>query len=165
MPASCEQFMKQAQVVGVPTTCTRIELARETLSRFGRLRIRATGGSMLPAIAPGDLLEFRACSADDAAPGQVLLVWHDQRLVAHRLVARQVDALVTRGDALAATDAPVLASNVLGVLVQQQRGGQTLHTGGRHWLHRQRAARWLIRRVSLAHRLFCRIPVLAALTA
>lgn len=165
MPAGREQFMNQVPVVGVPTTCTRMELARETLSRFGHLRIRATGGSMLPAIAPGDLLEFRACTADDVAPGQVLLVWHDQRLVAHRLVARNPDALVTRGDALAAPDAPVLATSVLGVLVQQQRGRQMLHTGGRHWLHRQRAARWLIRRVNLAHRLFSRVPVLAALTA
>lgn len=120
---------------------------------------------MLPAIAPGDVLDFQACTADDVAPGQVLLLWHDQRLVAHRLVACNPDALLTRGDALVAPDVPILASNVLGVLVQQQRGGQTLHTGGRHWLRRQRAARWLIRRVNLAHRLFSRIPVLAALTA
>ena len=31
----------------------RIALAEETLSSSGALRLRATGGSMLPAIAPG----------------------------------------------------------------------------------------------------------------
>lgn len=160
-----EQFMKQTPVVGVSTTGTRLELARETLSKFGRLRICATGGSMLPAIAPGDLLDFRACTADEVSPGQVLLVWHQARLVAHRLVERQDGALLTRGDALVASDMPVAAPNVLGVLVQHHRGQRLLHAGGRHWLYRQRAARWLIRRVNLAHRLFSRIPVLAALTA
>lgn len=164
MQASGEQLVIAIQVVDT-TTCARMELAQETLRQFGYLRMRATGGSMVPAIAPGDVLKFRACTADQAEPGQVILVRHPQRLVAHRLLARQAGLLLTRGDALAATDAPVAAADVLGVLVEQQRGRQPLAAGGRHWLRRQRAARWLIRRMDLAHRLFCRIPALATLTA
>lgn len=166
MPASGEQLVNATPVVGSATTTrARIELAQDTLRQFGFLRIRATGGSMLPAIAPGDLLTFRACVADEAEPGQVLLVRHPERLVAHRVVERQAGALLTRGDALAAPDAPVPAASVLGVLIGQHRGSKSLHAGGRHWLRRQYAARWLIQRINLAHRLFTRIPALAALTA
>lgn len=166
MPASGEQLVNATPVVGsTTTTCARIELAQDTLRQFGFLRIRATGGSMLPAIAPGDLLTFRACAADEVEPGQILLVRRPERLVAHRMMERQAGALLTRGDALASPDAPVAAIDVLGVLIGQHRGGKSLHAGGRHWLRRQHAARWLIQRINLAHRLFARIPALAALTA
>ncbi len=147
------------------TTSVRTELAQDTLRQFGVLHMRATGGSMLPAIAAGDLLTFRACTADDARPGQVLLVRSQDRLVAHRLVARTSDdCLLTRGDALTALDLPVAAGDVLGLLVMQQRNKKSLHAGGRHWMRRQRAARWLIRRIDLAHRIFGRVPALTALT-
>ena len=148
------------------TTSVRTELAQDTLRQFGVLRMRATGGSMLPAIAPGDLLTFRAFTPTDARPGQVLLVRCSERLVAHRLVGRAADgALLTCGDALAALDLPVPAGDVLGILVMQQRKHTLMLAGGRHWLRRQRSARWLIRRSDLAHRLFARVPALTALMA
>lgn len=163
MPASGEQLVSAASV-GEPTTAhVRIELAQHTLRQFGFLRIRATGGSMLPAIAPGDLLDFRRCRGNDLAPGQVVFVTRDGRLVAHRLVERTRTLVITRGDALAAPDPAVAPGDIMGVLVGQRRGRRTLHAGGRPWLRRQRAVRWLIRRVDLAHRLLCRIPALASL--
>lgn len=140
-------------------------LAQETLRRFGILHTRASGGSMLPAIASGDLLTFRACTAADIAPGQVVLTRYLGRLVTHRLVACDGRRVLTRGDALAATDLPLDADDVLGVLVKQKRRDDHLHAGGRHWLRRQRAARWLIRRTQLVHRLFGRFPALARLAA
>lgn len=120
---------------------------------------------MLPAIVPGDLLTFRACQPQAAVPGQVVLVRCSQRLVAHRVVARHPDGLLTRGDALAAADPPVPHADVLGVLVGQQRGKKILHAGGRYWLRRQRVARWLVQRSSVAHRLLTRLPLLATLAA
>jgi len=147
------------------TTWARSELAQETLHRSGFLRLRATGGSMLPAIAPGDVLGFRACTADQAELGQVVLVRSAERLVAHRLLERHGDRLLTRGDALGAADIPIPAEHLIGVLAEQHRGHKPLLAGGRHWLRRQRTARWLIRRTHFAHRLFCRIPALATLTA
>lgn len=156
--------MTTTPVADLSPTCVRIELAQDTLRQFGVLRIRATGGSMLPAIAPGDVLTFRACTAAEAAAGQVILMRHPQRLVAHRVIESDAGTVVTRGDALAAADTPLSANAVLGVLIRQQRGQRQLHAGGRYWLKRQRVARWLIRRVQLAHRLFCRVPALNALT-
>lgn len=129
------------------------------------LHSRARGGSMLPAIAPGDRLAFRACSADAVEPGQVVLIHYLGKLVTHRLVKRDGACVITRGDALPADDLPVDADAVLGVLVLHRRGQRLLHAGGRHWLRRQRSARWLIQRTRLVHRLFRRIPALATLAA
>jgi len=147
------------------TTDARNGLAQDTLRQFGVLHARACGGSMLPAIAPGDRLTFRACAAADARPGQVVLVRYLGQLVSHRLVRQDGAQVLTHGDALSAPDLPIDAGDVLAVLVSQQRREQALHAGGRHWLRRQRAARWLIRRVDLVQRLFARLPHLASLTA
>lgn len=164
MPSSDERFVNTTQVADLSTTHARIELAQDSLRQFGVLRMRATGGSMLPAIAPGDVLTFRACTAEQATPGQVVLMRHPHRFVAHRVIDSKTGTLLTRGDALAAADGPVPANDVLGVLVGQQRGQQQLHAGGRYWLKRQRATRWLIQRVQLIHRLLCRVPALNVLT-
>lgn len=164
MSAGHERVVSATQVVDSATTLARIELAQESLRQFGFLRMRATGGSMLPAIAPGDVLTFRACTADQVAAGQVVLMRHPQRLVAHRLLEYNAGMLLTRGDALAAVDDPTPGTNILGVLVSQQRGQQQLHAGGRYWLKRQRAVRWLIQRLRLTHRILSRVPALNALT-
>lgn len=143
----------------------RVELAGEILQNSGALRMRATGGSMLPAIAPGDLLLFRTPLPGDLARDRVLLVHRHGRFVAHRMVGDGDGMVVTRGDALAANDEAVAPADVIGVLVAQQRGEVALHAGGRHWLRRQRLVRWAIRRNAIAARLFRRLPALAALVA
>ena len=165
MPTGGEQLVNATPAADVTSATVRIQLAQDTLRQFGFLRMRAMGGSMLPAIAAGDILDFRDCSQQRIEPGQVVLVRAHGRLVAHRLVAHGERMLTTRGDALAEADPAVPTEALLGVLVRQQRGAQTLHAGGRHWLRRQRAARWLIRRMNLVHKLFGRIPALTTLTA
>ena len=69
--------------------CARISLAQDTLQRFGRLRFRAMGSSMLPAIAAGDILTFRSATPGDLVPGQVVLIQDNGRLVAHRLLSHK----------------------------------------------------------------------------
>lgn len=165
MPADRKQLVNATVGVGMTTPHARIELAQDTLRQFGFLHTCARGGSMLPAITTGDRLTFRACAADAAQPGQVVLVRYLGQLVTHRLVQNDGTHVLTHGDALSKPDLPIDASDVLGVLVGQQRNNEALHAGGRHWLRRQRAARWLIRRINLAHRLFARVPALVALTA
>jgi hypothetical protein len=160
-----EEFLKSDAGREDCTAGARTALAQEVLARTGRLRMSATGGSMLPAIAPGDVLCFRTPAAGDLVPGTVLLVRGAERLVVHRMVGRRGDAIVTRGDALAADDAPVDPADVIGVLVEQRRGQRSLHPGGRHWLRRQRIARWAIRGNPLAHRAFHRIALFALLFA
>lgn len=148
------------------TATTKLELAQDLLRQFGVVKFRATGGSMLPAIAPGDVLTFHACTPEQLVPGQVVLVRQAEGFVVHRLLRCTADGqLITRGDALAAPDPASPCAQLLGVLTQQERGPRTLHTGGRHWLRRQRLARRLIRSHPLAHRLAASFPALTALTA
>ena len=147
-------------------SCARVALAQEALQRFGQLRFRALGSSMLPAIAPGDLLVFRKAAADELALGQIVLVRRDAALVAHRLVSCNGDHLITMGDALPSPDAPVHPSQVLGVLEAHVRRSRILaHPVGHHRRLLPRTTRWLLRNVPLAHRIACRWPRIAAITA
>ena len=165
MPRRQEEFLKTQGMDLHRMPDARIALAEETLSSSGALRLRATGASMLPAIAPGDMLDFRKPPCGSIAPGQVLLIRRHGRFVVHRMVGEQAGMILARGDALAANDAPVEPSDVIGVLVAQWRGDRALHAGGRHWLRRQRLARWAIRRIGIAGTLFNRLPALAVLVA
>jgi hypothetical protein len=126
-------------------------LAAESLGRSGRLRIRATGASMLPALVPGDELEFDACDLADLVPGDVALFRRGERLLAHRVLRIDGDVLTAQGDALAAPDPVVPAADVLGKLVAIGRAGQPSRVG---LSLAQRACRWLLRRSDLATRLY-----------
>ena len=50
------------------------ELAAEVPRSWGRLRLRATGASMLPAVWPGDALYVCRRSATQALPGDIIIV-------------------------------------------------------------------------------------------
>jgi len=104
------------------------ELAAEVLRSFGKLRLRATGASMLPAIWPGDVLEVRRQAVTDVQPGDVVLFWRRGRLVAHRVVEKLARSgrtlLVTQGDRQSAADAPVSAEDLLGRVIGVRRGNR-----------------------------------------
>ena len=163
MPQPQERVLIQPH--GGDDTCARLALAQDTLQRFGRLRFRATGSSMLPAIAPGDILTFRIATPGDLVPGRVLLMQHEDRLVAHRLLSHQQGMLTTMGDSLRAPDAPLRMSQLLGVLEGQQRGSRSIPLDADHRRLMPRASRWLLRHVPLAHRIARQWPRLATLTA
>ena len=145
--------------------CARISLAQDTLQQFGRLRFRAMGSSMLPAIAPGDILTFRTATPGELVPGQVVLVQGDGRLVAHRLLSHAQGLLTTMGDSLRVADAPLRSDRLLGVLDMHQRGSRTLPVGYDHDRLLPRTTRWLLRNIPLVHRIARRFPRLATLTA
>jgi hypothetical protein len=82
------------------------------------------GLSMWPALRPGDVALFAAPGAP--RPGDVCLAVVDGRLVAHRLIAREGDRLLLRGDAMPAADPPVAPAAVVGRLVAVRRAGREL---------------------------------------
>ena len=102
------------------------ELAAEVLRSSGRLRLRATGASMLPAVWPGDILSVRSHDAAEALPGDIVLFGREGRLVAHRVVERTLcqDRIqwVTRGDSVGGNDAPVSSHQLLGRVTAIERG-------------------------------------------
>ena len=105
-------------------------LLADALRRYGRVCLRATGRSMLPAIEPGDVLRIEHATADLIQPGDVILYDVGGRLIAHRVVRSAVDNgvvhLITRGDSHWWTDPPIASAQLLGRVI----GIPPLHGGG-----------------------------------
>jgi hypothetical protein len=102
-----------------------LALVTEVLTRFGRVRIRAQGLSMGPAIRPGDILDIERTSTASLSPGRVVVFDRDGRLVAHRIVSHR-HALTTRGDAHWRTDPAIAPSDVLGIVTALSRDGRPI---------------------------------------
>jgi hypothetical protein len=110
----------------------RIEVLRESLRKNGEARIRVHGGSMWPWLRPEDEVLIRADEFARVAPGRIILFAREDRLFAHRVLRRargepdHARCLVTKGDTLAETDAPVREAEFLGRVVAVRRGGREI---------------------------------------
>lgn len=96
----------------------KCELAGEVLRSSGTLRLQVMGWSMLPSVWPGDTLLVERANSSAVSEGDIVLFGRDRRLFAHRVVAKRGQAgdsqVVTRGDAMLATDSPVSDDELLG---------------------------------------------------
>ena len=99
----------------------------EALRASGVAALRATGGSMAPAIRSRDTLVIVGCGIGGVRPHDVILFARDGRLFAHRLLEIVVRAgtpwLRTRGDALWRPDGLVAPADLLGRVVAVGRRG------------------------------------------
>lgn len=131
-----------------------VGVATRALAAFGRLELRLGGTSMLPALRPGDVVEFRTLDSSGAKPGEIVLFRRGSALVAHRVVALTDQGLLTQGDSLDAPDPLVPGADVLGRGVGLIRRGRNLHWS----LSRRPSAftRWCFRRFDLATRMWLR---------
>jgi signal peptidase I len=106
----------------------KCELAQKTLRRFGSLRLRVTGFSMLPSVWPGDLLLIRRQEMEQIYPGDIVLFARHGRLIAHRVAFktddRQTPSLITRGDALPSQDSAISPADLLGKVSGILRAGE-----------------------------------------
>lgn len=68
---------------------TECVLAAEVLLKYGKLRFRAHGVSMLPTVWPGDVLSVTSLGSSTLLPGEIVLYRRQGTLVAHRLVRVQ----------------------------------------------------------------------------
>jgi hypothetical protein len=109
-----------------PGPGTTAELATEVVGRSGRVRLRATGTSMLPAVRQGDELLFERVADATYAAGDVVLVLRDERLVAHRVMQCEPAGLRTQGDSVLRPDPWVGHERVLGKLVGHWRDGRQI---------------------------------------
>src|ERR1700758_403813 len=71
----------------------KCELAGEVLRSSGKLRLRVTGCSMLPAVWPGDTLFVERTTRESVEEGDIVLYERDRRFFVHRVVRK------TRADA------------------------------------------------------------------
>jgi signal peptidase I len=107
----------------------KCELAGEVLRSSGKLRLRVTGWSMLPAVMPGDTLVIERVSSDAVSEGDIVLFGRDRRFFVHRVITKgepQNTELVTRGDAMRTPDPPVSASDLMGRVSFIVRNGKCL---------------------------------------
>jgi signal peptidase I len=121
-----------------------VEVSSDLLSRGYRVRFRASGGSMQPAICDGDFITVDPASPSCLVPGTVVVYRQRNRLFAHRLLRIESDrsgapVFVCRGDAASSNDAPVAADQILGEVGRVQRVAGTDGVGA------LAALRWLFR--------------------
>lgn len=113
---------------------TRRELAAEVLRRFGKVRLRLTGASMLPTMFPGDVATIERCVLKDVAAGEIVLYQRGGQLCSHRAAGRVVrdgeNLLRVRGDAMSWEDAPVSEQEFLGRVTSVERGERIMAPPG-----------------------------------
>jgi hypothetical protein len=120
-----ENFLKPPTMSIRPEICCkeRTALAAEALRLGGKIRLRAHGESMLPALWPGAIAEIEECSLGEIRPGDVVLATRDGRLFLHRFLGHCVNGFVLRGDSVPVPD-PVFPPNAfLGRLTAVPRRG------------------------------------------
>ncbi len=130
------------------------DLAAHLLRRGGRLRIKARGGSMTPFLWDGDVALVTPTAGREVGVGDVICYEAPSgRLFLHRVIARDRDRFVAKGDALASTDV-VERAQLLGKVVAVERHGRVRRLD-------TRAARWRNRAIASISPLLPRLLPLA----
>jgi signal peptidase I len=101
-------------------------LAEDVIRRFGEVRVRVFGTSMVPSILPGSLISVQRADVSEISSGEIVLYSREGRFFAHRVVARtcidEQPALITRGDRLCYDDSPITSTELLGRVTSIQYG-------------------------------------------
>ncbi len=130
------------------------DLAAQLMRQFGEVRLKVTGASMLPAVWPGDVLTVRRRSAAELLPGSIVVCYRDQGFVAHRLIGRQGDRILTRGDSHLRDDPPFSEDELLGEVVSILRNGHPVALTPVWW---HRGFSWIMRHSDLSIRIVLRL--------
>jgi signal peptidase I len=136
-------------------------VALDVLKKFGRLRLRAWGQSMLPSVWPGDVLTVKQCRPEQLERGDIVLFRRGERVFIHRVTSiQEADGegrVVTQGDATPHSDPPVAASQVLGCVTNIARGARGVRRT--RWGRAPRLASFLFRQ-SWSSRVVLRVHAL-----
>lgn len=146
------------------STLIKLELAAETARKFGKIKIKVTGDSMLPAVWPGDVLTVVRQPLARFRPGDIVLAARPGRLpgtlyfVAHRVVRkdlrRQGPRLITRGDSLPHLDPPIEEHEILGCVTALTRNGRPIDPS---LTPARRLTAWVLRRSHFSVRLLLKL--------
>ena len=109
---------------------TGCNLAADLVRTHGSLRLRVAGGSMAPAVRPGDTIIVQSCGMGEVSAGEIVVFMRSGRLVVHRAQASVVDSgeshLLTCGDRNRKLDARVTGAELLGRVTCIERNGITI---------------------------------------
>jgi signal peptidase len=110
-----------------------LEMLSEVPGADGLIRITVSGGSMHPALRPGDVILVRPGQAGGLKVGDLATFLTDGGPVTHRLVGESGDAWIAKGDNARRFDAPVPVGRIVGRVVASLRDGirRDIRTGFR----------------------------------
>ena len=98
-------------------------IAQEVLGRGKIFKFRAKGGSMSPFIRNGDVLEVVPLKGKINIGDVVLCRSSYGNPVVHRVIYRNTESIITKGDSVPNSDQPVLSKQVLGRVVAVEKNG------------------------------------------
>ncbi len=98
-------------------------IAQDILGRGRALRFKAKGGSMSPFIRNGDVLEVVPFKGKINF-GDIIL-YHSSygSPVVHRVIQRNNESIITKGDSVPNSDQTILSKQVLGRVIAVERNG------------------------------------------
>jgi hypothetical protein len=109
MPVFAKNFLRTPP--GIPKVSLAmsspecISLAAENLRASGSLRFRVRGESMLPTLWPRSVVEIARCTLNDVKSGDIVLAFHKDRFVLHRLLKHLPSGgFLLRGDSMPGAD-------------------------------------------------------------
>jgi hypothetical protein len=117
------------------------ELAGQLLQQGTRIRFRASGRSMYPAIHDGDVVEIEPVSGKALCRGDIVLVVCPTGLKVHRIIKLDDGEVVTCGDASLDSELPMGLDHVLGRVCNIEGKRSDSSQPVRSWLRTHRSYR------------------------
>ncbi len=99
-------------------------IAYGVLGRGRILRFKAKGGSMSPFIRNGDVLEVVPFKGKINIGDVVLCRSSYGNPVVHRVIHRNTESIITKGDSVPGSDQSILSKQVLGRVVTVEKNGR-----------------------------------------
>jgi signal peptidase I len=89
-------------------------------------KIRVSGKSMLPFLAPSSLALVRLCGINELRKGDIAVYKSDNKYICHRVIGKRFDKdsafLKTKADIFYTADPPVPAGSLVGRIVAAEHG-------------------------------------------
>ena len=113
-----------------------LDLSTELLGRGKRVRFKAPGRSMYPAIRENEAITVEPIKPRDVKVGDIILYRSGESLVAHRVIRIEkgegsASRFILREDTWGTLDEPVEAEQILGKVVSVERAGRNIDLYGR----------------------------------
>ena len=99
------------------------DLVQEFLDTGNSFRFQARGRSMWPTIRDGEFLHVEPLGDRQLRLGEVVLFRRGGVFKAHRVIRRNRDFVLVRGDACIDSDGWIAVAEILGRVVAAERGG------------------------------------------
>lgn len=125
-----ELFVKEGGALNL-STAALCAFLRAVLSKGVSFRFRAKGFSMSPCISDGDVVTVAPLSGRALRLGDTVafINLHADKLAVHRIVGRQGDAFLVKGDNAPAADGLIRRADILGRVIGVERGGRRVSLG------------------------------------